>query len=172
MATAPPVSEIERLQDDNRVLIERLTGLENELARKDKIIHENTEQKDKLSLDVKENKKEVDQLQARLQEFEDENKALMERHSDLKKELDSTINENARLNTKKDELSEQVYQLQNQLEQAEEEAFNAKSKLTINSLNCIVNFISRGSSSGYILLYNNTAAKFMPLHLSFVVCTN
>ncbi|XP_011410511.1 PREDICTED: myosin-11-like [Amphimedon queenslandica] len=132
MATAPLSeverlqSEIETLQDENRASIERLTALENELARKDEIIHENTEQKDKLLLDIKEKKKEIDQLQARLQEDQDQKRSLMERLSALKNELDITINENARLNTEKDKLSEQVYQLQNQLEQAEEEAFNAK----------------------------------------------
>ena len=67
-----PANEVERLQDENRTLVERLAGLENELARRDRIIDDDIEVKDKLSTELKESRREVDQLQHQLEEAEDE----------------------------------------------------------------------------------------------------
>ena len=74
MATrnAPSVSEIERLQDENRDLREHLTTLENELGRKDENIHENTKQIDDLSSELKKSKRDRDHLQDQLEEAKEE----------------------------------------------------------------------------------------------------
>ena len=67
-----PANEVERLQDENRALVERLAGLENELDRRDRIIDDDIEVNDKLSTELKGSRREVDQLQHQLKEAEDE----------------------------------------------------------------------------------------------------
>lgn len=63
--------EIERLEDENKVLMERLTGLENELCRRDKSLQEVTDQKERICTDLKETQRKINALQDQLEELED-----------------------------------------------------------------------------------------------------
>lgn len=71
MASQTDRKEIERLEDDNKVLLERLAGLENELSRRDKSLHELTEQKETACNELKEAQRRVKGLQDQLEETED-----------------------------------------------------------------------------------------------------
>jgi chromosome segregation ATPase len=62
---------MEQLEEENRVLEERIVGLEDELARRDQLLKETTELKNKLHSDVKDGQKRIKELMRQLENAED-----------------------------------------------------------------------------------------------------
>ena len=71
MASQTEKEEIERLEEDNRVFLERLTGLENELARRDKTLQDSLDQKERACKELKESQRKLEDLRHQLEEAED-----------------------------------------------------------------------------------------------------
>ena len=71
MASGTNKKEIERLEDDNRALTERLAVIENELNRRDESLKLTNSLKEQLSQQVKESQKKVKDLLHELEKAED-----------------------------------------------------------------------------------------------------
>ena len=65
------MANMSHLEEENRALLERIAGLEDELARRDELLKETILLKDKFHSDWKENQKRVKELHNQLEEIED-----------------------------------------------------------------------------------------------------
>lgn len=68
MASKPDLAQLE---EDNRALVERIAGLEDELSRRDELLKETVSFKDRFHSESKEGQKRIKELLGQIEELED-----------------------------------------------------------------------------------------------------